>query len=72
MDGPWEYHAEWNKSEKVKNHRIHSYLVYKTESNKWTNKKRTKARTHKQVYGGCQRVGGVVRGKGDEIYGDGR
>ena len=43
MDGPWEYHAKWTKTENVKN----SYVGHKAESYKLTNKKNKPAKTHR-------------------------
>ena len=51
-------------------------MGYKTESNKWTNKKNKQTKTHRhgQQHGGDQREGngGIVKGKGVQIYCDGR
>ena len=40
VEGSWEYHAKWGQSDrKLGAIWFHSYVGYKAESNKWTNKK---------------------------------
>ena len=53
--------SEISQTGKVKNHIwFHSYVGYKTESNKWTHKKnkQTKTERHRQQYGGYKSEGG--------------
>ena len=59
IDRSWEYHAKWNR-QKVKNHMFQSYVGYKIESNKWTNKtdKQTKIYTHTALLPEGKKVGG--------------
>ena len=67
MGGPWEYHAKWNKSNRKRTMWFHLYVGYKTESNKWINKKNKQKLRHRQQSVGYQREGGsvgIVKGKG--------
>ena len=63
MDGSWEHYAKWNVNQKkLRTIWVHSYVGYKTETHR-----------HRQQCGGYQRKGvGGVKGKGGQIYGDGR
>lgn len=42
MDGPWQYHPKWNKSdEKDPIHVIHSYAGYEKQTNEQARQKQT-------------------------------
>ena len=69
MDEPWEYHARGSQKN-LRTIWFHSYVWYKTESNKRTNRKnKQKPHGHRKQYGGYQRI---VMVKGGQIYGDER
>ena len=76
MDASWEYHAKQNKSDE-KSQDSYDFtrmwdVGYKTENNKWTNKKSKQELTDNTMVATRGEVGGIVKGDGCEIYGDGR
>ena len=63
VDGSWEYHVQWNKSDRKSQEPYDFTMIlfvgYKTESNKWVKKKNKQTETyrHRQQSGGYQREG---------------
>ena len=83
MDGSWEYHAKWNKAD-GKSQEPYDYthmwdIKLKTTDEKTTDEKTRQTNTHKThrhrqlvVTRGKVGCGEVVKGKGSQIYGDGK
>lgn len=77
MDTSWEYHAKQNKSDE-KSQESHDFthmldMGYKTESNKWANKKSKQELIDTDTMVAMRgEVGGIVKGDGYQIYGDRR
>ena len=66
--------SEKGQTEKVKNCRISLMWDIKQKATNDKQGKQTKAHRHRQQYGGYQRERelGVLKGRGGQVYGDGR